>query len=120
MKLSTVGIPLLIGLGVFFYLADINGFPSIENNQKPELKSPQPPSESPKPKPKPKPKGYKECMRLSNQQHKRDMSEFRRIDIQAEVTYGRIRDDKYGKGLNTITKEQLEREKKCFEDGMNF
>tara|TARA_B100001063_G_scaffold209091_1_gene205897 strand:+ start:109 stop:471 length:363 start_codon:yes stop_codon:yes gene_type:complete len=120
MKLSTVGIPLLIGLGVFFYLADINGFPSIENNQKPELKSPQPPSESPKPKPKPKPKGYKECMRLSNEQHKRDMSEFRRIDIQAEVTYGRIRDDRYGKGLNTITKEQLEREKKCFEDGMNF
>lgn len=116
MKLSTVGIPLLIGLSVFFYLADIDGFPSIENNQKPELKSPQPPSESPKP----KPKGYKECMRLSNEQHKRDMSEFRRIDRQAEVTYGRIRDDKYGKGLNTITKEMLEREKKCFEDGMNF
>ena len=120
MKLSTVGIPLLIGLSVFFYLADIDGFPSIENNQKPELKSPQPPSESPKPKPKTKPKGYKECMRLSNEQHKRDMSEFRRIDRQAEVTYGRIRDDKYGKGLNTITKEMLEREKKCFEDGMNF
>ena len=116
MKLSTVGIPLLIGLAVFFYLADIDGIPSIENNQKPQLKSPQPPSESPKP----KPKGYKACMRLSNEQYKRDMGEFRRIRRQAEVTYGRIRDDKYGKGLNTITKEMLEREKKCFEDGMNF
>ena len=116
MKLSTVGIPLLIGLAVFFYLADIDGFPSIENNQTPELKSPQPPFESPKP----KPKGYKECMRLSNEQYKRDMSKFRWIGRQVEVTYGRIRDDKYGKGLNTITKEMLEREKKCFEDGMNF
>lgn len=48
------------------------------------------------------------------------MSEFRRIRRQSEVTYGRIRDDKYGKGLNTITKEMLGREKKCFEDGMNF
>ena len=115
MKLSTVGIPLLIGLAVFFYWVDIDGIPSIENNQKPELKSPQPPSESPKP----KPKGYKECMRLSNEQYKRDMSEFRRIRRQAEVTYGRIKDDKYGKGLNTITKEMLGREKKCFEDGMN-
>ena len=55
-------------------------------------------------------------MRLSNEQYKRDMSEFRRIRRQAEVTYGRIRDDGYGKGLNTITKEMLEREKKCFED----
>ena len=27
-----------------------------------------------------------------------------------EVDYGRPRDDKYGKGLNTITKEKLERE----------
>ena len=27
-----------------------------------------------------------------------------------EVDYGRLRDDKYGKGLNTITKEKLERE----------
>ena len=110
MKLSTVGIPLLIGLAVFFYLADIDGSPSIEHNQKPDLKSPQPASESPKP------KGYKECMRLSNEQYKRDMSEFRRIRMQAEVTYGRIRDDRYGKGLNTITKEMLEREKKCSED----
>ena len=110
MKLSTVGIPLLIGLAVFFYMADIDDFPSIENYQKTELKSPQPPSDSPKP------KSYKECMRLSNEQYKRDMREFRRIRRQVEVTYGRIRDDGYGKGLNTITKEMLEREKKCFED----
>ena len=37
-----------------------------------------------------------------------------------EVDYGRLRDDKYEKGLITITKEMLESEKKCFEDGQNF
>ena len=51
MKLSTVGIPLLIGLAIFFYVFEIDGYLSIENDQKPELKSPQPLSESPKPKP---------------------------------------------------------------------
>ena len=116
MKLSTLGIPLLIGLSVFFYLVEIDGFPSIENDQKPELKSPQPPAKPPKP----KPKGYKRCMWFSNEQYKKDMSKFNWIRSQPEVDYGRLRNDKYGKGLNTITKEKLEREKKCFEDGLNF
>ena len=116
MKLSTAGIPLLIGLAAFFYLVEIDDFPSIEKDQKPELTSPQPPSDPGKP----KPKGYKECMRHSNEQYKRDMSKFNWIRRQPEVDYGRLRDDKYGKGLNTITKEKLEREKKCSEDGLNF
>ena len=59
-------------------------------------------------------------MWFSNEQYKRDMSKFNWIRRQPEVNYGRLRDDKYGKGLNTITKEKLEREKKCFEDGMRF
>lgn len=116
MKLSTLGIPLLIGLAAFFYLVEIDGSPTIENDQKLELELSQPPSDLPKP----KPKRYKECMWFSNEQYKRDMSVFNRIRRQPEVNYGRLRDDKYGKGLNTITKEKLEREKKCFEDGLNF
>ena len=116
MKLSTVGIPLLIGLAIFFYVFEIDGYLSIENDQKPELKSPQLLFESPKP----KPNGYKECMLLSDEQYKRDMSKFNWIRSQPEVDYGRLRDDKYGKGLNTITKEMLEREKQCSEDGLNF
>ena len=40
------------------------------------------------------------------------------VYVDPEADYGRLRDDRYGKGLNTITKEKLEREKKCFEDGM--
>ena len=116
MKLSTVGIPVLIGLAIFFYVVEIDGYQSIENDQKPALKSPQPLSDSPKR----KPNGYKECMRLSHEQYKTDMSKFNRIRSQPEVDYGRLRDDKYGKGLNTITKEKLEREKQCSEDGLNF
>ena len=46
------------------------------------------------------------------------MAKFDWIRQQPDVDYGRIRDDRYGKGYNTITREQLEREKKCFEDGM--
>ena len=46
------------------------------------------------------------------------MAKFDWIRQQPEVDYGRLRDDRYGKGLNTITREKLEREKKCFEDGM--
>ena len=116
MKLSTLGIPLLIGLALFFYLVEIDGFPSIENDKMPELKSPQTTSDPPKS----KPSSYRECMWLSNEKYKRDMSKFNWIRRQPEVNYGRLRDDKYGKGLNTITKEKLEREKKCFEDGMRF
>ena len=115
MKLSTVGIPVLIGLAIFCYVVEIDGYPSIENDQTP-LKSPQPLSDSPKR----KPNGYKECMRLSHEQYKTDMSKFNWIRSQPEVDYGRLRDDKYGKGLNTITKEKLEREKQCSEDGLNF
>ena len=116
MKLSTLGIPLLIGLAAFFYLVEIDSSPTIEYKHKLELELSQPPSDLPKP----KPKRYKECMWFSNEQYKRDMSVFNRIRSQPEVNYGRLRDDKYGKGLNTITKEKLEREKKCFEDGLNF
>ena len=48
------------------------------------------------------------------------MIQFKRIRMKPEVNYGRLRDDKYGKGLNTITKEQLEREKECMENGLYF
>ena len=116
MKLSTLGIPLLIGLALFFYLVENDGSSSIENDKMPELKSPQTTSDPPKS----KPSSYRECMWFSNEQYKRDMSKFNWIRRQPEVNYGRLRDDKYGKGLNTITKEKLEREKKCFEEGMRF
>ena len=33
MKLSTAGIALLIGLAAFFYLVEIDDFPSIEKDQ---------------------------------------------------------------------------------------
>ena len=116
MKLSTLGIPLLLGLGIFFHLADINGFPSANNSQTSEQKSPQPSSQPTKQ----KPTGYRECMKRSDEQYERDMIQFKRIRMKPEVNYGRLRDDKYGKGLNTITKEQLEREKECMENGLYF
>ena len=116
MKPSTLGIPLLVGLAIVVYLAEIGMFPPAEKTQRPELKLSQPQSEPSKP----KPSSYRECMWFSNEQYKRDMSKFNWIRSQPEVNYGRLRDDKYGKGLNTITKEKLEREKKCFEDGMSY
>ena len=116
MKPSTLGIPLLVGLAIVVYLAEIDMFPPAQETQKPELKLAQPQSEPSKP----KPSSYRECMWFSNEQYKRDMSKFNWIRSQPEVNYGRLRDDKYGKGLNTITKEKLEREKKCFEDGMSY
>jgi len=116
MKLSTLGIPFLLGLGIIFYLADINGLPPVNNRQTPEQKSPKQTSQPTKQ----KPPGYRECMRHSDKQYERDMAKFKWIRRQPEVNYGRLRDDKYGKGLNTITKEQLEREKKCMEDGLYF
>ena len=36
------------------------------------------------------------------------MAKFDWIRQQPDVDYGRIRDDRYGKGLNTITREQLD------------
>ena len=116
MKLSTLGIPLLLGLGISFYLADINGVPPANNHQTFKQKSPQPSSQPTKQ----KPQGYRECMRHSDEQYERDMIKFKRIRMKPEVNYGRLRDDKYGKGLNTITKEQLEREKECMENGLYF
>ena len=116
MKLSTLGIPLLLGLGIFFYLADINGVPSANNHQASKQKSPQPSSQPTKQ----KPPGYRACMKHSDEQYERDMIKFKRIRMKPEVNYGRLRDDKYGKGLNTITKEQLEREKECMENGLYF
>ena len=116
MKLSTLGIALLLGVGIFFYLADINGIPSANNHQTSKQKSPQPSSQPTKQ----KPQGYRECMRRSDEQYERDMIKFKRIRMKPEVNYGRLRDDKYGKGLNTITKEQLEREKECMENGLYF
>ena len=91
MKLSTVGIPVLIGLAIFFYVVEIDGYQSIENDQKPALKSSQPLSDSPKR----QPNVYKECMRLSHEQYKIDMSKFNWIRSQPEVDYGQLRDDKY-------------------------
>ena len=49
-------------------------------------------------------------MWFSNEQYKRDMIKFNWIRSQPEVNYGRLRDDKYAKGLNAIAKEKLERE----------
>ncbi len=33
--------------------------------------------------------------------------------IERKVGYGRLRDDVYGKGINTIAKEKLVRESQC-------
>ena len=115
MKLSTLGIPLLLGLGAVFYLVDSNKLPSLDSDKSPEVLSPKPAATKPT---KPKPRGYVRCIYFSNEQYKRDMAKFDWIRQQPDVNYGRIRDDRYGKGLNTITREQLEREKKCLEDGM--
>jgi len=119
LKLSTLGIPLLLGIGAVFYLVDSNTLPFFEADNNPEATSPEPAaSKAPKPRPKSKPRGYAQCVAFSNEQYQRDMAKFDWIRQQPEVDYGRLRDDRYGKGLNTITREKLEREKKCFEDGM--
>ena len=114
MKLSTLGIPLLLGVGAVFYLVDSNKLPSLDSDKSPEVLSPKPAVTIPT---KRKPRGYAQCIAFSNEQYRRDMRKFRRIAAQPDVNYGRIRDDRYGKGLNTITIEQLEREKKCSEAG---
>ena len=119
LKLSTLGIPLLVGIGAVFYLVDSNMLPFFETDNNPEATSPEPAESKPtNPKPKSKHRGYGQCVAFSNEQYKRDMAKFDWIRQQPEVDYGRLRDDRYGKGLNTITSEKLEREKKCFEDGM--
>ena len=93
--------------------------PFFEADNNSEAISPETAESKPtNPKPKTKPRGYGQCVAFSNEQYKSDMAKFDWIRQQSEVDYGRLRDDRYGKGLNTITREKLEREKKCFEDGM--
>ena len=58
MKPSTLGIPLLVGLAIVVYLAEIDMFLPAEKTQRPELKLSQPQSEPSKP----KPSSYRECI----------------------------------------------------------
>ena len=116
MKLATLGIPLLLVLALFFYLTDRNKTPPVRNGKTPEATSATPAVTQPS-KPKRKPEGYGECMWLSDQEYKREMAKFDWIRRQPEVNYGRLRDDRYGKGLNTITREKLDRERQCLEGG---
>ena len=128
MKLSTIGIPLLLGLAAVFFLADGNVLTTIQIDNIPEealppgvskpskQESSKPKSTEPK-RSKPKPRGYGQCIALSNKEYQRDMAEFNWIRKQPEIDYGRLRDDRYGKGLNTITREKLAREKQCLECG---
>ena len=119
MKLSTFGIPLLVGIGIIFYLVDSNMLPFFEAGNNPEATSPEPAESEPtNPRPKSRPRGYGQCVAFSNERYIRDMAKFDWIRQQPEVDYERLRDDRYGKGLNTIAAEKLEREKKCFEDGI--
>ena len=119
MKLSTLGTPLLLGIGAVFYLIDSELLPTLESGNNPEAASPEPAATNPaKLKSKRQPRDYPQCIAFSNEQYKRDMAKFDWIRQQPEVDYGRLTDDRYGKGLNTITREKLEREKKCYEDGM--
>ena len=119
MKLSTLGIPLLVDIGAVFYQVDSSTPLFFEADNNPEATLSEAAMSKPsKPKPKSKPRGYAQYVAFSNEQYQRDMDNFNWIRQQPEVDYGRLRDDRYGKGLNTITREELEREKKCFEDGI--
>ena len=51
------------------------------------------------------------CLRRSNQIYNDEISEFEALE--SKLGYFRLRNDRYGKGFNTIMKEHLAREAEC-------
>ena len=52
-----------------------------------------------------------QCLSRSSEIYAEEIANYEAIE--KRVGYGRMRDDRYGKGLNTITKEKLARESEC-------
>ena len=121
MKSSTIGIPLLFIVAFVFYIADGGKMPFIQryNSAKPATPSPErtnnnstPPTKNALFSPRSR-QSYESCMGRSRRIYDSEISNHRKISSMPEVDYGRLRDDRYGKGLNTIWKERLLREEDC-------
>ena len=121
MKPSTIGIPLLFIVAFIFYIADGGKIPFIQQNDpaKPATPSPKRTNSNSSPtannallSPRSR-QSYESCMKESRRIYNSEISNHRKISAMPEVDYGRLRDDRYGKGLNTIWKERLLREKDC-------
>ena len=121
MKPSTIGIPLLFIVAFVFYIADGGKILFIQQNDPAKSAAPSPERTnnnsslttknslfSPRDR-----QSYESCMKESRGIYNSEISNHRRISAMPEVDYGRLRDDRYGKGLNTIWKERLLREEDC-------
>ena len=121
MKPSTIGIPLLFIIAFIFYIADGGKIPFIQQNDsaKPVTASPEQTNNNSSPTTKnalfsPRSlQSHESCMKESRRIYNSAISNHRKISAMPEVNYGRLRDDRYGKGLNTIWKERLLREEDC-------
>ena len=109
LKFSWLGPLLLLAAAAFFYIIDAREFSTSEPNAAPETNRsdaifPQPlGTQGQKP--------DQECLQRSTAIYDKEITAYEAIE--RKVGYGRLRDDGYGKGLNTITKEKLARESQC-------
>ena len=99
----------LLVAAAYFYITDKGKFPSSEPSIKPETNRfdasfPKPSSTQGK-------KLDQDCLQRSTAIYDEEITAYEAIE--RKVGYGRLRDDGYGKGLNTITKEKLVRESQC-------
>jgi len=53
------------------------------------------------------------CLSESKRIYDVEIDRYKKIQDNPEVSYARLYDDEYGKGMNTITKEILDREEIC-------
>ena len=121
MKPSTIGIPLLFIIAFIFYIADGGKIPFIQQNDSAKLVTASPEQTNNNSSPTTKNvlfsprslQSYESCTKESRRIYNSEISNHRKISAMPEVNYGRLRDDRYGKGLNTIWKERLLREEDC-------
>tara|TARA_B100000085_G_C18112070_1_gene337619 strand:+ start:70 stop:444 length:375 start_codon:yes stop_codon:yes gene_type:complete len=121
LKPSTIGIPLLFIVAFIFYIADGGEIPFIQQNDPAKPATPSPERINNNSSSTTKNAlfstrsllSYESCMKESRRIYNSEISNHRKISAMPEVDYGRLRDDRYGKGLNTIWKERLLREEDC-------
>ena len=99
----------LLAAAAYFYINDARKFPTSESSVEPETNR----SDAifPKPLGTQGQKLDQDCLQRSTAIYDKEITAYEAIE--RKVGYGRLRDDGYGKGLNTITKEKLVRESQC-------
>lgn len=109
LKFSWLVPMLLLVAAAFFYIKDARKFQTSEPSVAPETNR----SDNifPKPLISEDQEIDQDCLQRSTAIYDKEIATYESIERQ--VGYGRLRDDGYGKGLNTITKEKLVREGQC-------